>query len=251
MRHNLSLQGNKNQPMKAVTNIQFFCISLKDSSRRSSFLRTTRNFGIPFEFFNAISVDDLRNGVTVDGCIVDISNLSWTYHERSDPRRQSAPLMFTEIACAYSHLSCWHLGKRRDVDYLVIFEDDAIICREFGSINVPADADIFYLTDLMPRNAKGEAEGYGCGAVGYILSRSGIKKCLEIFKILYMPVDLQLLAHQRSQFLFGHGLTRYRRKLRQDLYLNAYVSDQPFCYHPPQNISQIHPPQDMSQISAR
>lgn len=222
-----------------VTNIQFFCISLKEFPRRSSFLQAARNFGIPVEFFNAISVDDLRNGATVDGCSVDISNLSWTYHERSDPRRQSAPLTFTEIACAYSHLLCWQLGRQRDVDYLVIFEDDALICREFGNINAPADADIFYLSNRMPRNTNGEAAGYGCGSEGYILSRSGIKKCLDIFKILYMPVDLQLLAHQRSQFLFGHGLTRYRRKIRQDLYLNAHVADQPFCYHPPQNTSQI------------
>jgi hypothetical protein len=59
---------------------------------------------------------------------------------------------------------------------------------------------MLYISDRMPRNSLGEAIGYrgGCGSEGYILSRAGIAKCLEIFTVLYMPLDLQLIAHQRS-----------------------------------------------------
>jgi GR25 family glycosyltransferase involved in LPS biosynthesis len=216
-----------------------YCVSLRNSPRRQTFALNAAKHSVPFEYFDAISIDDLRKGTTVEGCNIDITNLNWTFHERPDPRRQLAPLLFAEIGCAYSHILCWQRAKQRDVNYLVIFEDDAVICRRLEGIDVPTDADILYLSDRMPRNSRGEACGYGCGMEGYILSRAGISKCLEIFSILYMPIDLQLIAHQQSQHPHGHGISRYRRRLGSDLYLNAYVTPQPYCFHSREGGSQI------------
>jgi LPS sulfotransferase NodH/GT2 family glycosyltransferase len=186
---------------------------------------------VHFDFFDAVSVDDLRQGKTVAGCKIDLTNLAWTLHERADPRRQRAPMLFTEIGCAYAHILCWQRAKQENADYLVVFEDDAVMCRSLDGIAIPRDADMLYISDRMPRNSKGEAVGYrGSGSEGYILSRAGITKCLEVFSVLYMPVDLQLIAHQRS--MDGLGLSQYRRALPDDLYLNAYVTPQPYCYHP-------------------
>jgi GR25 family glycosyltransferase involved in LPS biosynthesis len=214
------------------------CIALVDSPRRQQFTANASKYLVSFEYFDAISVENLRNGVTVEGCRVDITNLSWTFHERHDPRRQQAPLLFTEIACAFSHIRCWQNAKRKDASYLVVFEDDAVMCRTFDDIAVPPDADMLYISNRMPRNSIGEAIGYrGCGTEGYILSRTGIAKCLEIFSVLYMPLDLQLIAHQRS--MHGLGLSQYRRTLPDDLYLNAYVAPLAYCVHPV-GPSQVH-----------
>src|SRR5262249_4744661 len=151
------------------------------------------------------------------GCRLDITKLAWTLHERHDPRRQHAPLLFTEIACAYSQLGFLPAADmHKDANYLIVFEDDAVM---------------LYISNRMPRNSLGEAIGYiGSGTEGYILSRAGIAKCLEIFTVLYMPLDLQLQAHQRS--MHGLGLSQYRRALSDDLYLSAYVTPQPYCFHP-------------------
>jgi len=54
------------------------------------------------------------------GCRLDITKLAWTLHERHDPRRQHAPLLFTEIACAYSHICCWQEAKHKDANYLIL-----------------------------------------------------------------------------------------------------------------------------------
>jgi len=223
------------------------CIALLGSSRRQTFATNASRYSVPFEFFNAISVENLRHGITVEGCRLDITNLSWTLHELHDPRRQQAPLLFTEIACAYSHIRCWQQAKHKDADYLIIFEDDAVICRSFDDIAMPPDADMLYISNRMPRNSLGEAIGYiGSGAEGYILSRGGIAKCLEIFTVLYMPLDLQLQAHQRS--MHGRGLSQYRRSLSDDLYLSAYVTPQPYCFHPI-GPSQVHQPDTAKHMS--
>ncbi|WP_158284568.1 glycosyltransferase family 25 protein [Azospirillum sp. TSO35-2] len=225
--------------MSSSLKIAQCCISLKGSSRRSLFKENADRFLPSFEFFDAVSVEDLRQGFSIENVRVDVTDLRWTDHERHDPRRQNGPLMFTEIACAYSHIQCWRRGRERGLDYLVVFEDDAVPCRTFESITIPTDADVVYITDRMPRNGKGEAAGYGCGLQGYIVSRRGIAKCLRIFETLYMPIDLQILAHQRSQIAFGHGLTAYRKPLAQEDYLTAYVTPVPYCVDPGRVASQI------------
>ena len=226
--------------MNMIPKTRAYCISLANSANRPGFASNASRYSLHFDFFDAVSVDDLKQGTTVEGCKIDLTNLAWTLHERADPRRQRAPLLFTEIGCAYSHILCWQRARQEDADYLVVFEDDAVMCRSLEDIAIPADADMLYISNRMPRNSAGEAVGYrGSGTEGYILSRAGIAKCLEIFSVLYMPLDLQLIAHQRS--MHGRGLSQYRRTLSDDLYLNAYVTPQPYCFHPVGS-SQVHQP---------
>jgi LPS sulfotransferase NodH/GT2 family glycosyltransferase len=228
--------------MDMIPNTRIYCVSLANSANRHAFASNASRYSVNFDFFDAVSADDLRQGKAVAGCQIDITDLAWTLHERADPRRQRAPLLFTEIGCAYSHILCWQRAKQEDVDYLVVFEDDAVMCRSLDDIAVPPDADMLYISNRMPRNSVGEAVGYrGSGTEGYILSRAGIAKCLEIFSVLYMPLDLQLIAHQRS--MHGLGLSQYRRTLPDNLYLNAYVTPQPYCFHPIGS-SQVHRPAD-------
>jgi GR25 family glycosyltransferase involved in LPS biosynthesis len=230
-----------------VADIAAFCISLKGSPRRARFTESAATHGVTFEFLDAISPTDLRLGMCIEGCRVDITDLRWTKHENIDPRRRHSPLTFTEIACAYSHMQCWHTAKAQNLDYVCVFEDDAMICRSLRAIDVPDAADIFYLSDRRPANLHGEPVGVGCGTEGYILSRTGILKCLEIFQMLYMPIDLQIAVHQSYRPGNLPGIANCRRENAWSL--NARVATNPYCRHPVHNDSQIDPP-DVDHIIA-
>jgi GR25 family glycosyltransferase involved in LPS biosynthesis len=211
--------------------IAVVCISVKDSARRTEFYAVAEGHGMTFSFADAVTPEDIRAGRIPQGVKVDLSDLRWVFHERNDPRRQRAPLLFTELACAYSHLRCWQWALRNDLDFLVVFEDDAEIVRPFEESDFSGTFDFKYLSDRMPSDASGIACGYGCGTEGYVLSRNGVMKALKLFATLYMPIDLQLIAHSRGQIQHGHGLTAYRRTDLADCYLDARVSASPVCRH--------------------
>ena len=181
----------------------------------------------------------------------DITDLRWTQHEQIDPRRQQAPLTFAEIGCAYSHMTCWQIGKARDLDHICVFEDDAIICRNLHGIDIPDAADMLYLGDRMPHNRRGKITGDGCGTEGYILSRTGILKCLAIFQVLYMPVDLQIMAHHACHSGKRTRISDYRRDMDSRYYLNARAAIGPYCRHPDRNKSQIYPSDPQCVVAER
>jgi GR25 family glycosyltransferase involved in LPS biosynthesis len=207
------------------------CISVKDSARRAEFSAAAERHHMKFSFADAVTPEDIRAGRIPQGIKVDLSDLRWVFHERNDPRRQQAPLLFTELACAYSHVRCWQWAARNDIDFLVVFEDDAEIVRPLAEDDFSGVFDFRYLSDRMPSDASGIACGYGCGTEGYALSRNGMMKVLKLFATLYMPIDLQLIAHSRGQIQNGHGLTAYRRADLGDYYLDARVSLTPVCRH--------------------
>ncbi len=207
------------------------CISVKDSERRKEFSSAAERHGVRFSFADAVTPDDIRAGRIPPGVKVDLTDLRWTFHEQHDPRRQGSPLMFTELACAYSHVRCWQWAVRNEVDFLVVFEDDADILRPLEEVDFSGAFDLKYLSNRMPSDAHGAACGYGCGTEGYVLSRSGISNALKLLSTLYMPIDLQLIAHAKAQIQHGHGLTAYRRAELADYYLDARVSASPVCRH--------------------
>jgi hypothetical protein len=45
-----------------------FCISLKDSQRRHSFASGAGRNNVLFEFFDGVTIDDVRTGFCVPGC---------------------------------------------------------------------------------------------------------------------------------------------------------------------------------------
>jgi GR25 family glycosyltransferase involved in LPS biosynthesis len=208
------------------------CISRRGSLRREPFAASAREVGLEFEFRDAITRTELMHGFRVDGCTLDLTHLSWVANEQNDPRRAHAPMSFAEIGCAYSHIRCWQEALKQNVDALFVFEDDVSFTRPLTDIMMPPDGDILYLENRMGRDGQGHAAPNGCGAAGYMLSRAGIRKCLEIFSVLYMPIDLQLMIHQHSQIAHSHRLAGFRRNLPDEILLTSYVAEHPYCRHP-------------------
>jgi GR25 family glycosyltransferase involved in LPS biosynthesis len=226
-----------------------FCISLKDSPRRAAFAASAKAHGVAFEFVDAIMPADLRRGATMEGCRIDLTDLRWTHHERFDPRRQQAPLMFAEIACAYSHMTCWRIGASRDLDHICVFEDDVVICRNPNGIDMPDGADMLYLNERIPHDEDGRITDDAGGTEGYLLSRNGIRKCLEIFRVLSMPVDLQIMAHHARDIRRDATLSDYRRD--GTCTLNARVASGPCCVLSDDNESQIYDTDGRSALATR
>jgi GR25 family glycosyltransferase involved in LPS biosynthesis len=148
-------------------------------------------------------------------------------------------------------MTCWNIGKTRDMDYICVLEDDAIICRKLKGIDFPDAADLLYLGERVPHNGRGEIVGDGYGTEGYILSRARMLKCLEIFRVLYMPVDLQIMAHQSHRINEWDRLFDYRRDIDSRYYLNARVAIRPYCRHPDYNESQIYPSDAQHVVAER
>ena len=143
-----------------------------------------------------------------------------------------------EIACAYSHIRAWQIAHALNVDELFVFEDDAKILRSLQAVHCDDTVDILYLSDRVGRTPSGEALD-GCGTEGYLLSRQGLEKCLHIFRKLYMPIDLQLMAHQVSWANHRRGLAQFRQRLPEESYLNAMAVAAPYCTHDDHSSSTI------------
>ena len=213
-----------------LMNVAAVCISLKESERRAEFSAYADRHGMQFTFVDAVTPDDIRDGKVPSGCKVDLSDLRWTKHVPHDARRKAAPILFTEIADAYSHILCWRKAKRLDVDFLAVFEDDVEILRPFEQMDFSGSWDLKYISDRMPANTLGRAWGNRYGSEGYVLSKRGLDRALKIFSTLYMPLDLQLIAHSQSQIDSGRGVANCRRWDVAD-YLDARVASTPLCKH--------------------
>ena len=237
--------------MAVVSDFPIFCISLRDSPRRAAFAASAAAHAVAFEFVDAISPADLRRGVVMEDCRIDITDLRWTRQEPIDPRRQQAPLLFAEIGCAYSHMTCWRIGKARDLDHICVFEDDAVICRGLRGLDMPDAADMLYLGERMPRNRRGEIAGDGCGTEGYVLSRAGIRKCLEIFRVLHMPIDLQLVAHHSDDAMRAPRKFAPRPDVDPACHLRARVARAPYCRHPEHDPSQMYESESQRAVAER
>ncbi|WP_261786244.1 glycosyltransferase family 25 protein [[Haemophilus] ducreyi] len=85
-----------------------YVISLKTAdARRQHIIQEFAKHNIPFQFFDAITLDLIEQKAKEFNC--DISNSSLTKNE---------------IACALSHIALWRLAKEKQLDYICIFEDD-------------------------------------------------------------------------------------------------------------------------------
>lgn len=204
-------------------NLATFCISLKKSKeRRAQFKKHADDCKLDFKFFNAADYRGFEPGqyptwVTVNGIRAD-------WHE---------PLTAGEVGCAVSHKLLYEIGlmhgddKQPTLDALVIFEDDAIL-KEPIKTEIPVDADLVMLSNRWHHNHNNEVIGGSCGTEGYIITRSGMYKMLQILQNMDMPLDLIMIAHCQSMIESKHGLCSVRNELNP--VLKIYHKDV-FCTH--------------------
>lgn len=195
--------------------IDIQCISLDDpacSSRKTRFTESAKLHGLEFEFFPAV---DYRGTSRFE-------YPSWVAHKG---RRVDwfEPLLSGEVGVAASHKSLYETGfSDQDLQALIIFEDDAVITKELDEIQIPEDADMLMISNRWDHNRYGEVIGDCCGFEGYIITRRGMYKMLQILQHMDMPIDLIAIAHCRSMIQNRHGLTTLRNVLNPILNIYHY-----------------------------
>ena len=182
--------------------IEFYCISLNDPKydrRRKNFTKRAERFGWKIAFWEAVDTRNLSSGQYPD----------WVPKggKRADIPE---PLMPGEIGIAASHKTLYEYGLKKGLDFLVIFEDDARLLSG-PVINMPTEFDLLHFNNRFFHNEFNELWGYGCGFDGYVISKSGMQKMLELMMPMDLPIDIIVSVYSESLIRNGLFYTKYRR----------------------------------------
>ncbi len=171
------------------------------------------------------------------------------------------------VGCCLSHVGVWEKVAKGPADHVLVLEDDGLPMYDFDiaevSSIIPADYDYCFVNDranpdwyrhtpLQQRFAPlAEAlqnlppETRAPGADGYILSRRGAAKLLEIVDShgLLFSLDWYLMALAAPEEAAGSEthvsriFAKIRKPLPADLRTNAYVASIPLVSHQPQGFT--------------
>lgn len=163
-----------------------YCISLLSDSacegRRQFFLKYARKHGWQIDFWpavdgRALSVDQYPDWVAAGG-----RRLVTQQH-----------LAGSEIGLLWSTRNLLQEATRQDLDYLFVFEDDAVIIAP-PRLSLPPVFDIVFFNGGISAHPDGRVTG-GWGTFGYVLSRTGIHKSLRLLEQANEPTDFLFLAN--------------------------------------------------------
>ncbi len=177
--------------------IPIFIINLERSAERRKKIGDQFNtIKLDYEFYKAI-----------DGRELDwksIANYAHSYRLKEFGRDMTP----NEIACYLSHYSLFERILNEGHEMALIIEDDVKITEELPAVlagiqNIKTPWDMIRLASS--RNRKFDVlesvtettdfvklKGNACGAVGYILNRSGAKKLCDYCKTIIHPIDIAM-----------------------------------------------------------
>lgn len=127
-----------------------------------------------------------------------------------------------EIGCYLSHIKTWETFMKSDNKYALILEDDAVFMDNFKEkfkellVEIDFPFDVIYLNDNCEHHF-GEKCLYGkrksknlfmpgtvgYGLYGYLLSKEGAKKLLDVALPIEMPVDDKIMMMYEKEELIG------------------------------------------------
>ena len=182
--------------------VGIFAITLLDDprfdGRRSLFHRYAARFGWNYDWWPAVNGRETAPE----------NHPTWL-----DPNRPRStnpnPLTAGEMGLLMTTWNLYRWAWEKGCEYLVVFEDDAVI-HSRPIVEVPEEFDIVFLNNRFKGDLTGRIK-YGWGTDGYIISRRGLSKALQIFEeSVTEPIDLLLMAYIRSLETYGHYMTAYR-----------------------------------------
>ncbi len=209
---------------------KIFIINLeRDTNRKKNIQKQLDEQDIRnYEFIKAV---DGQNGGLDDQ----------TFHVISEWREPFSSKVMTkgEIGCALTHYTIWQRIVKENLDYVLILEDDVILCDKFNNnlkiyenIDTFANAvetldiDLFYL-GRRPINTQNEIKinaniikvkySYGCHA--YILSCTGAKKLLSYNYINHLfPLDEFIPMLYDADYPHSHMLKYFQNRPKFNVY---------------------------------
>ncbi len=180
-----------------------FCMSIPGDERRPAFERQLQSVKQQFNWWPAI---DARTASRDEIESQSPSPVEWGINNDKDGLSRPG-----ELALILSSIELWKHALALDLNYLVVLEDDTKLSRQL-LLEVPDDADLVFFNDRSMSNKKGQTWGYVCGTDGYLATRNGIKKLIDLFSEIYLPLDLQMIANMQSMQECRHHLFQYRRE---------------------------------------
>lgn len=132
-----------------------------------------------------------------------------------------------ELALILSSIELWKHALAEGYEHMAVLEDDTTL-RAPIIMPVPKDADLVFFNNRSFRNHNGLTWGGVCGTDGYIVTRQGMEKLLDIFEHIFMPLDLQMLVQMESMHLCKHHLTEWCQKDKP--MLRSYTAP-PLAFH--------------------
>lgn len=138
------------------------------------------------------------------------------------------PLAPSEVGLLCSTRSLLLEASEKNLDYLAVFEDDAIVFAP-PHLRVPPRFDLVFFNSGISATVDGRVTG-GCGGLGYLLSRSGIEKVLRMLEWADEPIDLLFLKAIPTSEFASHVRQSKRADIVEELILEAYFSG-PLVFH--------------------
>ena len=189
------------------TRTRRFCISLLDEPRfeprRRLFLRYARKFGWQVDFWPAVNGKRFQTEGYPE----------WlTTGRKAD---NDEPFGAGAIGLLATTKEIYEWAWEQKLDYLVIFEDDGII-HSPPRIELPTSFDFVFLNNRVQGDKKGLLI-HGWGTDGYIISRRGIQKMLQIFQHVTADIDMLIMMYTKSLEEYEYYVTRHRDKSKPQL----------------------------------
>lgn len=106
--------------------------------------------------------------------------------------RNNKEALIGEIGCYMGHKRCWEKIIKENLENILILEDGIIFDEDIFNDNINKynkNYDIIFVNKEMKRNGN---MLYGYGLQGYILSKNGAKKLLNLCRTMTIPIDLQI-----------------------------------------------------------
>ena len=196
-----------------------YCMSIEGDERREIFKRRLMEIGQQFVWWNAI-----------DGRKVSREDMEAKTERRViwDERGGSDALKLTgELALTLSSIELWKHALAQGFKQIAVLEDDTTL-RSTIAMPVPDDADLVFFNNRSFRNHNGLTWGGVCGTDGYLVTKEGMEKLLDIFETIFMPLDLQMLVQMESMHQCQHHLIEWFQKDKP--MLRSYTAP-PLTFH--------------------
>lgn len=177
-----------------------FCISLLEQERLQAFEKWAGEQGQKYTAWAAV---DARNMSREEAEEEAGRPVEWDM-----PNNPGALKRPAEVGLLLSSVRLWQHALDLGLPYLAVIEDDAKLLGPL-KFDVPIDADIVFFNDRSYRRDDGVVTGAICGTDGYLLTRSGMQKMLQIYERFWMPVDLQWQPQIDGLRECGHVLSGY------------------------------------------
>ena len=187
-----SLPGD-NRPM-------VFCISLLEQERLHAFDQWAGEQGQQYAVWAAVDARHMSREV--------VEQKAGRPVEWDMPNNPGALKRPAEVGLLLSSVRLWQHAFDIGLPYLAVLEDDAKFLGPL-KFDVPIDADIVFFNDRSYRRGDGVVTGAICGTDGYLLTRCGIQKMLQIYERFWMPVDLQWQPQIEGLRDCNHVLSNY------------------------------------------